>query len=70
MSDQAEITEDTPFVEEDDNYHRAVDDPFWVETTWWCFNIPERHLGMWLHAGYHTNRSPTVPRARRVCAYS
>ena len=51
-----EVTEDTPFVSEDDTYHRAQDDPFWVETTWWCFNIPERRLGMWLHAGYHTNR--------------
>jgi hypothetical protein len=27
-----------------------------VETTWWSFNVPERRIGGWLHAGYHTNR--------------
>ncbi len=51
----ATITEDTPFVPEDDTYHRLSDDPFEVETTWWSFNIPERRLGAWLHAGYHPN---------------
>ena len=52
-----EVTEDTPFVPEDDTYHDPMDDPYWVETTWWCFNVPERRLGMWLHAGYHANRN-------------
>jgi hypothetical protein len=60
MSDQAttspEITESTPFAAEDDTYHLASDDPDWVETTWWSLNIPERRIGIWLHAGYHTNR--------------
>jgi len=51
------VTADTPFVPEDDTYHAALDDPFWVETTWWSFNIPERRLGAWLHAGYHANRN-------------
>ena len=50
------VTEDTPFVPEDDTYHRTLDDPNWVETTWWCWNIPERRMGGWLHAGYHANR--------------
>lgn len=50
------ITEDTPFVAEDDTYHRSIADPYWVETTWWSLNIPERHIGIWLHAGYHANR--------------
>lgn len=51
-----EITEDTPFVPEDDTYHRLSDDPFEIETTWWSFNVPERGLGGWLHAGYRPNR--------------
>jgi hypothetical protein len=55
MSAQS-VTEDTPFVPEDDTYHRLSEDPFEVETTWWCFNVPERRLGCWLHAAYHTNR--------------
>jgi hypothetical protein len=51
------VTEDTPFVPEDDTYHRpTLDDPYWVETTWWSLNIPERRIGMWLHAGYHSHR--------------
>jgi hypothetical protein len=57
MSTDAEtVTEDTPFVPDDDTYHTASDDLYWFETTWWCFNIPERRIGCWLHAGYHTNR--------------
>jgi hypothetical protein len=50
------VTEDTPFVPEDDTYHLAQEDPFWTETTWWSINIPERRIGIWLHAGYNTNR--------------
>lgn len=50
------ITADTPFVPGDDTYHKLSEDPFEVETNWWCFNIPERHLGAWVHAAYHTNR--------------
>jgi hypothetical protein len=52
----ATVTEETPFVPEDDTYHLAHDDPYWVETTWWSVNIPERRIGMWLHAGHHVNR--------------
>jgi hypothetical protein len=51
------ITAQTPFVPEDDTYHASSDDPYWVETTWWTFNIPERRIGCWLHAGYHTGRN-------------
>jgi hypothetical protein len=51
------VTQDTPFVPEDDTYHSAIDDAFWVETTWWSFNIRERRMGGWLHAGYHANRN-------------
>jgi hypothetical protein len=51
------VTEDTPFVPEDDTYHEpTTDDPQWVETTWWSLNVPERRIGAWLHAGYHANR--------------
>lgn len=52
-----EPTADTPFVPEDDTYHDSVDDPFWVETTWWSLNVPERRIGAWLHAGYHARRN-------------
>jgi hypothetical protein len=52
------VTRDTPFHPDDDTYHQpSIEDSYWVETTWWSLNIPERRLGMWLHAGYHANRS-------------
>ncbi|TQM11309.1 DUF7065 domain-containing protein [Pseudonocardia kunmingensis] len=54
------ITEDTPFVPEDDTYHRASEDPYEFETNWWSFNISERRIGGWLHAGYHTNRDQVI----------
>lgn len=51
------VTYETPFAAEDDQYHvPGDDDPYWTETTWWSLNIPERHLGMWLHAAHLTNR--------------
>jgi hypothetical protein len=51
------VTQDTPFEPADDTYHApSTDDPYWVETTWWSLNVPERRLGAWLHAGYHANR--------------
>ncbi|WP_054815029.1 DUF7065 domain-containing protein [Nocardia arizonensis] len=51
------ITADTPFTAEDDTYHQPLtDDPYWTETTWWSFNVPERRIGGWLHAAYHANR--------------
>lgn len=51
------VTADTPFAPEDDTYHDpATDNPYWTETTWWSVNVPERRMGAWLHAGYHTNR--------------
>lgn len=51
------VTADTPFLTEDDTFHRPPDDnPYWAETTWWSFNVPERKLGCWLHAQFNTNR--------------
>jgi hypothetical protein len=50
------VTQDTPFVPEDDTCHHLSDDPFELETNWWSFNVPERRLGAWLHAGYAPNR--------------
>lgn len=51
------VTAETPFVPDDDAFHRSPDDnPFWAETTWWSFNVPERKLGGWLHAQFNTNR--------------
>ena len=52
-----QVTADTPFSPEDDTYHAPLDDPYWVETTWWSLNIPERRLGAWIHAGYHAKRN-------------
>ncbi|OAA27400.1 hypothetical protein UG55_100851 [Frankia sp. EI5c] len=55
--DAPAITADTPFVPEDDTYHPppAGSDAYWVETNWWSFNVPERCVGGWLHAGYNAN---------------
>jgi hypothetical protein len=50
------VDQDTPFVPEDDTYHTVSDDPMEFETTWWSLNIPERRIGAWLHAGFHSNR--------------
>ncbi|MBD0863573.1 hypothetical protein IA539_20575 [Gordonia sp. zg691] len=53
----SEITADTPFTPDDDTYHvPGTDDPYWVETNWWSFNVPQRHIGGWLHARYDVNR--------------
>jgi hypothetical protein len=52
------IDENTPFIPEDDLYHAPNStEELWVETNWWCLNIPERRIGCWLHAGYHANRN-------------
>ncbi|MGE2727596.1 DUF7064 domain-containing protein [Mycolicibacterium pulveris] len=52
-----QVSADTPFVPADDNFHQPPsDDPYWTETTWWSFNVPERKLGCWLHAAFNTNR--------------
>jgi hypothetical protein len=53
-------TIDTPFVPADDQYHTASTDPFEFETTWWSMNIPERRLGIWLHAGHSVNRGSVL----------
>lgn len=45
-----------PFTPEDDNYHVLSDDPWETETTWWSANIPERRMGIWLHAARMPNR--------------
>ncbi len=51
------VTEDTPFVADDDTYHvPTVADPLWFETAWFSFSVPERRIGGWLHAGRHTNK--------------
>jgi hypothetical protein len=57
-SQPADITADTPFSHDDDTFHTPPDDnPYWAETTWWSFNVPERKIGGWLHATCHTNRA-------------
>jgi len=52
------IDADAPFLPEDDTYHTPGEEhPLWLETTWWSFNVPERRIGGWLHAGYHATRN-------------
>ncbi len=56
-ADAGLVTADTPFTPADDDFHRSPDDnPYWAETTWWSFNVPERKLGGWLHAQFNTTR--------------
>lgn len=49
------ITRDTPFQPEDDTYHDLSDNPLDLETNWWSINIPERRIGIWVHAAYYPN---------------
>lgn len=49
------IDRDTPFTPEDDNYHQLSDNPLDLETNWWSLNVPERRIGIWLHAAYYPN---------------
>ncbi|MGB8403228.1 MAG: hypothetical protein WCE30_04015 [Mycobacterium sp.] len=54
---EVQVNATTPFVATDDTFHACPDnDPYWAETTWWSFNIPERKIGGWLHATFNTNR--------------
>ncbi|MGV0852413.1 hypothetical protein [Mycolicibacterium phlei] len=51
------VTAETPFVPEDDTFHPCPDgNPYWAETSWWSFNVPDRALGGWLHAQFNTVR--------------
>jgi hypothetical protein len=59
-TDAAGPTEDTPFEPEDDAFHEASGDPYWVETTWFSFNVPERRMGGWLHAQSAVHRRVTT----------
>lgn len=55
--ERTNVTADTPFVPADDTFHPSPDnDPYWAETTWWSFNVPERKLGCWLHGQFNTVR--------------
>lgn len=57
VDEQPTLTADTPFVAADDTFHPSPDnDPYWTETTWWSFNVPERKLGCWLHSEFNTVR--------------
>jgi hypothetical protein len=49
------ITRDTPFTPDDDNYHQLSSNPLDLETNWWSLNVPERRIGIWLHAAYYPN---------------
>jgi len=64
------ITAETPFTPADDCYHKLSDNPLDLETNWWSLNIPERRIGIWLHAAYYPNTSPDGTKVRwRVFAY-
>ncbi|KKC25233.1 hypothetical protein [Sphingomonas sp. SRS2] len=49
------LDRDTPFTSVDDGYHALSTNPLDLETNWWAINIPERRLGIWLHAAYYPN---------------
>jgi hypothetical protein len=55
MDVPTQITRDTPFVPEDDTYHRQGADPLNLETNWWAINIPDRKIGAWIHSAYYPN---------------
>jgi hypothetical protein len=48
--------EAAPFTPADDCYHQLSDNPYETETNWWSLNIPERKIGLWIHAPYFPNR--------------
>ncbi len=52
----AAATQATPFTPEDDTLHTLSDDPYETETNWWSFNVPERKIGCWVHAGVRPNK--------------
>jgi hypothetical protein len=49
------VTRDTPFTAADDEYHALSDNPLDLETNWWSISVPERRMGIWLHAAYYPN---------------
>ncbi|ALJ18839.1 DUF7065 domain-containing protein [Microbacterium sp. No. 7] len=50
------MDESTGFGPEDDRYHELPDDHWQTETNWWSLNVPERRIGLWLHAARHPAR--------------
>jgi len=32
----------------DDGFHAPGDDPWFFESSWWSFYVPERDLGAWM----------------------
>lgn len=41
----------------DDNFHNpSSDSPYWTETSWWCFSIPERRLSVQLYPFFRANQ--------------
>jgi len=41
----------------DDNFHNpSSDSPYWTETSWWCFSIPERKLSVQLYPFFRANQ--------------
>lgn len=46
----------TQLSERDDRFHDVpVDDPWWTETTWWGFSVPERGLGGMIYTLFRPN---------------
>lgn len=41
----------------DDNFHvPSSDSPYWTETCWWCFSVPERRLTVQLYPFFRANQ--------------
>jgi hypothetical protein len=49
-----------PFLAEDDSLHGHTTHPWWVETWWFSFFIPERGLGCWLYGLARPNQSQSA----------
>jgi hypothetical protein len=44
----------------DDHFHRRSDDPYWNESAWFGFTVPERTLTGWFYFYHRPNMSYTV----------
>jgi len=41
----------------DDGFHAPGDDPWFFESSWWSFYVPERDLGAWIYHWVRPNQS-------------
>jgi hypothetical protein len=44
----------------DDQFHKRTSDPYWNESSWFGFQLPERDLGGWVYCYHRPNMNYTV----------